>query len=71
MSHTEMRAIDDLSLSDRLVLSEDVRLFRVVSIARAAPVHGRRKVRLQSVDGATRIMLVRPGREMVRLVMDD
>ena len=71
MSHTELRTINKLAVADRLELSEDVRLYRVLSIdsASAAP-QGRRKVNLQSLDGATRIMLVRQGHEFVRVVVD-
>ena len=72
MSHTELRAIDNLALSDRLLLSEDVRPFRVLAIEReSSTAQGRCKVHLRSIDGATRITLVRTGRELVRLVLDD
>lgn len=72
MSHTELRAINKLVPADRLELSEDVRLFRVVSIVGdTKTVDGRRKVHLRSADGITRIMLVRTGRELVRLYVGD
>ena len=71
MSHTELRAINELVPADRLELSEDVRVFRVMSIdGDTATIDGRRKVHLRSADGVTRIMLVRTGRELVRLVVD-
>jgi hypothetical protein len=72
MSHTELRTINKLAVADRLELSEDVRLFRVLSIELPpSAADGRRKVNLQSMDGATRIMLVRQGREFVRVVVED
>jgi hypothetical protein len=72
MSHTELRSIDELKLTDTLVLSEDVRLFRVVSIdGGVAHLQGRRRVHLRSIDGARRITLVRAGREQVRLLVDE
>lgn len=72
MSHTELRTINKLAVADRLELSEDVRLFRVLSIELSpSAADGRRKVNLQSMDGATRIMLVRQGREFVRVVVED
>jgi hypothetical protein len=71
MSHTELRTINKLAIADKLELSEDVRLYRVLSIepATAAP-RGSRQVNLQSLDGTTRIMLVRQGHEFVRVVVD-
>jgi hypothetical protein len=72
VSHTELRTINKLAVADKLELTADVRLFRVVSIAwNTSASDGRRKVNLQSMDGATRIMLVRQGREFVRVVVDD
>lgn len=72
MSHTELRAIHKLNVADSLELPEDVRVFRVVAIeGETHLLDGRRKVHLRSVDGLTRIMLVRAGRELVRLVVDD
>jgi hypothetical protein len=72
MSHTELRTINKLAVADRLELSQDVRLFRVVSIeGEMKRPDGRRKVHLRSIDGTTCIMLVRGGREFVRLVVND
>jgi hypothetical protein len=72
MSHTELRAIEKLAVADKLEVSDDVRLFRVVSVgAEAKSADGRRKVHLRSSDGATRVTLVRAGRELVRVVVDD
>jgi hypothetical protein len=72
MSHIELRAVNQLAPADHLELSEDVRVFRVMSVdGDTATVDGRRKVHLRSADGITRLVLVRPGRELVRLVVDD
>ena len=72
MSHTEMRTINKLTVADRLEVSDDIRLFRVESIEGAMRfADGRRKVHLRSIDGAASVMLVRGGRELVRVVVDD
>lgn len=72
MSHTQLRAVHRLAVSDRLAVSEDVRLFRVMSIeGETRSLDARRKVHLRCVDGTTSIMLVRTGRDLVRLVIDD
>jgi len=72
MSRTVLKAVDRLEPADRLLFSDDVRLWRVVVIRRAkGPAEGSRKVHLRSLDGATRLMLLRRGSDMVSLVVDE
>ena len=70
-THTEMRAVDELSVADKLQLAEDVRLFRVMSIERKGAPEARRKVNLRSSDGATRLTLLRRGSALVEVCVDD
>jgi hypothetical protein len=68
----QLRAVNKLAPADRVEVSDDIRLFRVVSInGEVKSAGGRRKVHLRSIDGVTRVMLVRGGDEMVRVMVDD
>jgi len=66
---TELRAVGMLQTADVLQVSSDRRLYRVLSVGRAAgDADARCKVTLVSLDGTASAMVVRAGRELVRVV---
>jgi hypothetical protein len=66
MNHFELRSIRELSIADVLEVSGDVRLFRVMHIDSVDRI-GMRKVHVLSMDGKTRVTLLRQPGDQVRV----
>lgn len=69
MNATELRAVHKLTKADVLLSSSDRRLFRVTGIERRSDEPDARcKVFLRSLDETVTMIMVRAGRELVRVV---
>lgn len=66
MRANAVRTIQKLSMNDLLQLSNDPRLYRVMSLERI--LGGRWKVALQSIDATANAVLIRSGTDQVFVV---
>lgn len=66
MNQFELRSIRELSIADVLEVSGDVRLFRVMHIDSGNRI-GMRKIHVLSMDGKTRVTLLRQPGDQVRV----
>jgi hypothetical protein len=69
MTHFELKPVRHLAVADLLELPEDVRLYRVMRIEGDLGADAQRKVHVRSLDGSTHFMLVRQGKDQVRVAI--